>query len=80
VSYKILSRDEKAGTMVVLCDGNKLNIRIPSSEEGTPEFDSVVEAIFVQPKGPDWYNEPGSDNKFKRTMPIYDRRKGDVVR
>jgi hypothetical protein len=78
MSYTIVRRNLKKGTMEVLYeDGKKLNVWIPQTEEGTVEFDAEVEKNSLPPPplhGLYIPSDPDSSNPFRKTIPIYDRR------
>ena len=79
MAYTIRSRDLTSRTMVIFeAETKRLNnMPMPPKEilEGTREFDEYVEGMLARkPARPDWYNEPGDENPYKRRMPIVDRR------
>jgi hypothetical protein len=75
VSYEILRKDQRAGTMVVRYDdGATVNIRIPALTPGTPEFDAAVEAVRAR-WYPRWITRPIEDIAFEKPAPVFDRRR-----
>ena len=85
MSYEILRRNPGRGTIVVRYDdGRKVNLRLPAAAEGTPAFDAEVMGWGRTKNSPDWpavavfclsYGTPHAGNRFKRAMPIHDRRR-----
>ncbi len=75
MSYEILRRNPEKGTIVVrYADGRRVHLRLPEHAQGSPEFDAEVLKWEKVAAAPSWYNAPGDENPYKRTMPIHDRR------